>query len=449
MGRTKNQAWPEPAIKEAGMALTPATVTGTVERMVPGGWSLLRDDKGVVLARGGIAGEQVVVEIDRKRGGTRQGHVVGILSRSKTRIAADCDVFDRCGGCDLLDHSVEAEADAKRSMVEDALLRIARLDDDTMSRVLPMKRPKTRAGLRRRARIHFDDAGMPGFFARGSHEVVLAGACPALAPDLNAVLADLTEVDYTLPGLELLIACDDEGRVSFAVTGGAPNKEAERFCRRATEAGLCTGALVRARSGRSWKPIGAPTLYGEIAPGVRGGPFRSDAATFTQATRFSARAILDAVVLGARGDCSVIELFAGAGHLSLALAERGHRVVAVESEAHAAGWLRENAQAAPYADKLTALRARVGSAAIDDICAEHGPFDVLVVDPPRTGVDAFEGVLRAADADQLVMVSCDVATGARDIAVACKAGYRLEWMLPIDAFPRTSHVEWVTRLVRD
>lgn len=431
------------------MLVAPATVTGTVERMVPGGWSLLRDDSGIVLARGGIAGEHVLVEIERKRGGVRQGRVVDVLSRSPGRCAPDCDVFDRCGGCDLLDHSPEAEADAKRSMIEDALLRIARLDDESLARVLPMKRPKTGAGLRRRARIHFDDAGMPGFFERGSHEVVVAGKCPALAPDLDAVLADLTEVDYTLPGLELLLACDDEGRVSFAVPGGAPIKEAERFCRRATEAGLCTGALVHAKSGRSWKPIGSPTLYGEIAPGVPGGPFRSDAATFTQATRFSSRAILEAVVLGARGDGAVLELFAGAGHLSLALAERGHRVVAVESEPHAAGWLRENALAAPYADRLTPLRARVGTAAIDDICGDHGPFDVLVVDPPRTGIDGFEGVLRAADAEQLVMVSCDAATGARDIATARKAGYRLDWMLPIDAFPRTSHVEWVTRLVRD
>lgn len=430
------------------MTAPPAVVTGTVERMVPGGWSLLRDEGGVVLARGGLAGEHVRVEVDKRRGGTRQGRVVEVLSRSPGRASPDCPVFDRCGGCDLLDHSQDAEADAKRSIIEDSLLRIAKLDDTELARVLPLKRPLERTGLRRRARLHFDEVGMPGFFERESHEVVVGGACPALVSDLDDVLQELCETEYTLPDLELLIASDDDGRVSFAVAGGATLRDAEHFCRRAVDGGLCNGALVRTRRGGKWKPIGAPTLLGEIAPGVPGGPFRSDAATFTQATRFGARAILDAVVLGARGAGRVLELFAGAGHLTLALAERGHEVVAVESEPHAVEWLRENARAAAYGERITAKRGRVGSAAIDDLCVDYGPFDALVVDPPRSGVDGLDAVLRAADADVLVMVSCDPATGARDLKKARAAGYRLEWMLPIDAFPRTSHVEWVARLGR-
>jgi 23S rRNA (uracil1939-C5)-methyltransferase len=450
MVRRAASEWPEPEIKEAGAIPPPiAVVTGHIERMVPGGWSLLRDDDGVVLARGGLAGELVRVEIDRRKNGVRQGRVVDLLRRSAERTQPDCELFEVCGGCALLDHSARAEAEAKRSIVEDAMRRIARVGDDAKDRVLALRSSPSRAGLRRRARLHFDEVGMPGFFARGTHDVILAETCPALAPDLQSVLRDLREADWTLPGIDLAIACDDDGRVSFAVERGATQREAEAFLRRAVRAGVCNGGLLRGRRGRRWNPVGSPTLYGEVAPRVGGGPYRSDAATFTQATRFGGRAILEAVVQGAEGTSGrVIELFAGAGHLSLALAEAGHEVVAIESDAHSSGWLRDNALTSPWPERVTALRARVGSTTVEDLCTEHGPFELLVVDPPRSGVDGWKRVLDAADADHLVMVSCDPATGARDLRIAVDAGYTLEWVLPIDAFPRTSHVEWVARLSR-
>jgi 23S rRNA (uracil1939-C5)-methyltransferase len=91
---------------------------------------------------------------------------------------------------------------------------------------------------------------------------------------------------------------------------------------------------------------------------------------------------------------------------------------------------------------------RARRAYIDDALS-FDAHDVLVADPPRTGIPGFAGLLARSAARRLVLVSCDLATGARDLAVARTAGFALTWIRPIDAFPRTSHLETVSLLERE
>src|SRR5690606_35557620 len=109
-----------------------AVVEGTIERMVPGGLGLLRDEEGIVLSRGGLVGERVRVEVESRRGGVRQGQVVHISGRSPERVTPDCGAHPRCGGCDLLDLSERAQGDAKEEIVRDALRRTGRLTPEQL-----------------------------------------------------------------------------------------------------------------------------------------------------------------------------------------------------------------------------------------------------------------------------------------------------------------------------
>lgn len=442
-------------MKEEGAAPPPLVVEGTVERMVPGGLGLLRDDEGIVLARGGLVGERVRLEVTSRRGGVRQGQVVHVFQRSPERVEPDCGVHPRCGGCDLLDLSAQAQGDAKQQMVEDALRRIARLDDEQMRSVRPLERAPLHAGARRRARFRIDELGAIGFVARGSHDLVPLEGCPALAAPLDAALKDLSEADFLVPRTTLQLACDDDERVSLAITDSSSRRDAERFARRAVESGIATGSLVLSGRGRPWAHFGDPTLHGEVAPGCEGGPYRSDAATFTQATRFGGAVIAQRVLEGAAAfgggtagskPTRVLELFAGAGHLTFPLAASGASVVAVEGDGQASDWLARNVERAPFSSRIEAHEARVGEHTLDAMLVESGPFDVLVADPPRTGIDGFRSLLEVLSVQRLVLVSCDPATGARDLKVALDRGYSLSWLAPIDAFPRTSHVEWVAAL---
>lgn len=421
-----------------------------MERLVPGGLGLLRDDSGVVLLRGGLPGERVRARITRLRGGVRHGVVVDVFERSPARISPDCGLHPRCGGCDLLDLSAEGQAAAKREMVLDALRRIARLEGDDLERVAPLVRAPLAARARRRARLTVDDEGAPGFFAPGSHEVVaLEDGCPALTAPLEEAARELADELELPPRVTLQLACDDDGRVSLAV-GNASKPELRALAREAEGRGIVTGALVLGRRGQVVEGFGDPVLLGEVAPGAPGGPYRSDAATFTQATRFGGHAILDEVLsaLGPLEGRRVLELFAGAGHLTLPMAAAGASVLAVEGDARAFHWLERNAVTGGLDDRVHRRRGFIEGGSVHALLEGEARFDALVLDPPRTGVPGFAAVLDGLEVDRLVMVSCDPATGARDLGIARSRGFVLERLVPIDAFPRTSHVEWVASLSR-
>jgi len=114
-------------------------------------------------------------------------------------------------------------------------------------------------------------------------------------------------------------------------------------------------------------------------------------------------------------------------------------VVAIESAGSAVRDLRRNLESnAVWADVIGGDAARE-----IDAC---GHFDLVVVDPPRAGLDA--GVIAALAARTpraLVYVSCDPATLARDAARLAEAGLTLRSATPVDLFPQTYHIETVAR----
>ena len=145
------------------------------------------------------------------------------------------------------------------------------------------------------------------------------------------------------------------------------------------------------------------------------------------------------------GEETVVDLYCGAGTITLALAEKAKQVIGVEIVPEAV----ENA---------TLNAARNGMDNVEFLCADAGQAarqlaqrgvapDVLVVDPPRKGLDetARDAILKMLP-PRIVYVSCDPATLARDVAELCGAGYVLERAQAFDLFPRTNHVETVVLL---
>jgi 23S rRNA (uracil1939-C5)-methyltransferase len=399
--------------------------------------------------RGGLPGESVTAEVSGQRGGVRFADVVQLRGRSRERVDPDCGAHPECGGCDLLDFSAAAQADAKEEMIQDALRRTAKLSSAELMHVAPLARAELGAGARRRARWHVDEEGGVGFYSRSSRDLVPLGACPAVDPLLDTLLTDLAEADWCVGPCDIAAACDDDGRVCIALSNARSKRDAERLARRAVESGTCTGALVLNRRGRVTSRWGDTVLQGELAQRAPGGPYRSDAATFTQATRFGALQIQDAVLKTARElrDKRVLELFAGAGHLTLPLAAAGAEVHAVEGDSQAYQWLERNVAASPVASRISTEHAFLGERWLDGGPGRH-EVDALVVDPPRAGFPALGGFLDALEPRLVALVSCDLATGARDLRQALDKGYTLERLRPIDAFPRTAHVEWVAQLRR-
>jgi 23S rRNA (uracil1939-C5)-methyltransferase len=164
-----------------------------------------------------------------------------------------------------------------------------------------------------------------------------------------------------------------------------------------------------------------------LEPGMRGGPWE-----FAQASA-AGNAALVAVARAALGPGPgrLLELYAGAGNFTRVFADAGWDVV--PSDAARPASPPRGFELGPADAVLTRL---------------GGPFDAIVLDPPRTGAkEATAGIARHAPRT-VIYISCDSATLARDAARLCDAGYRAERAWPIDVMPQTAHVEVVLRLVR-
>jgi 23S rRNA (uracil1939-C5)-methyltransferase len=145
--------------------------------------------------------------------------------------------------------------------------------------------------------------------------------------------------------------------------------------------------------------------------------------------------VIDVVM--AHAPSVVIDAYAGAGATAIALAERGARVTAIELDAAAARWVAANLPAG----------SRSVVARVEDAIEGALPADVVIVNPPRAGVDerVTAALQESATPRAIVYVSCNPATLARDVLRLSR--YRIASMTSFDMFPQTAHVETVCELV--
>ena len=370
--------------------------------------------------------------------------MLDVLTPSTARVAPDCVVASSCGGCDWLHLSATAQAHNKAALADDALRRIARLGEDVVAAV---RRPLVSAPLgaslelvgRRRTRVVIGTNGEATYSAASSHERVSVTSCGALHPLLDRALTALPSARLPV-GTTVRLAIDDRGHVVAATSVAA--------ARALFQAGVVVGAVVPDHKDEAHNAVvvGDPTLVGEVTAGRFAAV--ADAATFAQATRHGGLAItqavlaaVDDVIDGAR----VLELFCGSGHLTLPLAMRASSIQAVEGNHRALRHLEHNRSLVSGAIHAEAAFIDAGFPFATDI-------DVVVIDPPRTGLVGgralFVGMFKNPRIARVVMVSCDPATGARDLRAAIDSGFTLTAVTPIDAFPRTHHLEWVASLSR-
>ena len=194
------------------------------------------------------------------------------------------------------------------------------------------------------------------------------------------------------------------------------------------------------------------TLYGSdtIEDTLCGLRFRLSARSFYQVNHDQAERLYDAAVrlAGLTEKNSVLDLYCGAGTITLCLARHAGKAYGVEIIDAAIRDARENA-ARNGLENTEFFCADAGEAALE--FARRGvKLDVIVVDPPRKGVsrDVIAAMLEMAP-KRIVYVSCDPATLARDVKFLREGGYALTHAEAFDLFPRCAHVETVILLTRE
>ena len=432
------------------------------------GQGVARVEGLAVFVAGAIRGERVKIKIAHLGHTAAYGDILQVLQPSPERREPACPYARDCGGCVFWHMSYEEELRAKAQRVTDALNRIGGQSLDTV----PITGSPARTGYRNKAQYPVATVkGRPeaGFFRPRTHQVVPVSRCRIQGREADQARETLVRwmTENRVPpydektGTGLVrhlyvrtARATGQVLVCLVVNGdGIPQetKLVENLLK--TVDNLCTICLsIHKKPGNAVLGDKFVTLYGPgyIEDTLCGLRFRLSPRSFYQVNRDQAERLYETAIglAGLTGTETVLDLYCGTGTITLALSRRAGKVIGVEIIPAAIRDAKENALRNHV--KNAEFFCADASQAAKKFAEEGIHPDVIVVDPPRKGLD--ETVVKAMAQmapEKIVYVSCDPATLARDIKRLTEQGYTLTHAEALDMFPRCAHVETVVLLSRE
>lgn len=402
------------------------TVSLAIDAIAAGGDGVGRSEGLVVFVPRTAPGDVVTATISGK-GHFARGTLRSITRPSPVRIEPPCEHYrrERCGGCQIQHMTYDSQLAAKQRMIADAIRRIGKRDVEpppiTASPEEWRYRVKLTLAIRRRgdgwiAGLHpYDDPG----------RVFALADCPVTDRRVVATWREILGASGFFPDVPAL-----RGSVRWTAEGGVFTLEGARrwpWAREFFDAVPSVAAVY-------WEPAdGERRLVADRRVD------RTPAASFAQVNPAVASLLFEYVrreVLS-HAPTAAIDAYAGAGALSSALASCGVAATAIELDA----------DAARYASEHLVAPSRAIAGRVEDVLGEVPQADVIVVNPPRSGLHERVPALLARDPlpRAIVYVSCDPATLARDLGRLPQ--FRIAGLHAFDMFPQTSHVETVCTLI--
>ena len=411
-----------------------------------------------------IVGETCRVRIEKAAKTWAAGKIVEILEKSPHRINRACPVAKLCGGCAFHHMDYEEEARMKAHRVQTCLNRMAGEQIEN----LPILAAPTCEGYRNKAQYPVSvkkGKAYAGFFRQGTHEVVENQRCLILPEESDAVkdiVIDYVNQYRVMPydekshkGLLRHIyvrrgAVSGQILVCLVLNGRRLPKPEVLIERLKKIPGFTTLVIsVNTKVGNTVLGEEYITLYGPgyIEDTLCGLKFRLSPRSFYQVNHHQAQRLYEAAISRAEitKKDTVLDLYCGVGTITLAMAKAAGKVIGVEVVPQAVEDAKANA-ARNGIENAEFFCGDAGQAALE-LEKQGIQADVVVVDPPRKGLnaDTIEALARFAPR-RIVYVSCDPATLARDVALLKERGYRLADAVAADLFPRCAHVESVVCL---
>lgn len=399
-----------------------------------------RHEGRVVFVPGAAPGDRVRVRVVEQHGNYARAAMLHRCAAGPAYREPPCPWVGACGGCPWQHVDYTTQVAAKERNVLESLKRIAGV---MPRRPLPILPAPSQWGYRHRIRLHTDARRALGYRRPRSHDLVEIGHCAIAEPEVSALLPALRTLVAALATAIDDVEIASNGRGAVVIDMAARGRFAER-----------DGATVQAwlsatpgvagvgLRGRDWtRRFGETTLTVHASPDAP--PMTQRLGSFTQVNpagnRLLVRTVVDLVDSGA----AVLDLFCGAGNLSLPIARVAASVLGVDQDA---GGIADAAASARTAGLGT---VRFETAAADRFLRRRGlgGATLVVLDPPRTGAAQVVAQLARLRPPRILYVSCDPATLARDVRALAGAGYAVDRVQPIDLFPQTEHVETVLEAV--
>lgn len=412
-------------------------------------------------------GDEITAHILKVKKSYAFAKIESVDKPSPDRIAPECPVYLKCGGCVFSHMSYEAEKEIKANHVRECFRRIGGVDPEFE----PIIGGETDKRYRNKAQypVAYENGEIKtGFYSPHSHRVIHCPDC-LLQPDefegILGVFADYVKKnnvsiydETTHRGLLRHIyirkgSASGEIMVCAVINGSRLPDENALVEKLLTKEKNIKSIIINSNTKDTNVILGdkCRTLWGSdyITDILCGLKFRISPLSFYQVNRNQAERLYGkaAEYANLTGNETVMDLYCGAGTIGLSMADKTKEIIGVEIVPEAIEDAKINAEI----NGINNARFICGDAAqaAETLKAEGIRPDVIILDPPRKGCSP-EMVKSAAEfnPERIVYVSCDPATLARDCGLFKELGYTAVKATPVDMFPRTGHVETVALLVR-
>lgn len=411
------------------MNLQPETFDIQLDKLTYGGDAIGRlPDSRAVFVPFGLPGERVRVRLVEEKKNFARGEIVEVIDPSKDRIQPRCRHFGECGGCHYQNLPYEKQLQAKTDILIDQLKRIGKIENPPVKPMVICPNPWN---YRNHVQFSLDENGKLGFQAPNSNKVIPITECHLPELSINSLWPQLEfEPQTDVERVSLRLGVDDD--LMLALESDSPEPPELEI-----EAGVSIAHVYEENT---------VILAGSdhILMRVLGRDFKVSAASFFQVNTIMAGKMVEHLLtsLPISPTTTLLDVYCGVGLFSAFLAPKCGRVIGIESSESACEDFTVNLEEFDnvelYEDEAEAVIPQL----------EAKP-DIVLVDPPRAGLDkaVVDGIL-IQNPSLIVYVSCDPSTLARDAARLINGGYKLKEVTPFDLFPQTYHIESISLFER-
>lgn len=433
-----------------------------------GGDGVAKPDNFTLFIPETVPGDTVLAEVTEAKKTYGRAKVLEVLQAGPERVMPACSYFASCGGCSLQQLSYMEQLKAKRKIVQDSLTRIGGFKDidHLVKPVLGMTNPwyyrnkiavPVQPDSKRQLRT--------GFYEKGTHNIVEMDKCLLQADPGNEIWQTVVFLarEYGLQPYDekthqgvlrhILIRVARRTNEALVVlvlnTQGFPQEKelAKEIMKRHPQV---VGVVKNTNTKKTNAILGShtETILGKDHMIDYVGPlaFKVSARSFFQVNPQQAEVLYQVAkeYAGLTGKEHVLDLYSGIGTIALYLAPAAKKVTGIEVVPEAIEDAKKNAE---FNNLNSAIFVHGDVAEL--LTQKKYQADVIVVDPPRKGLDltVIEGMVKMGP-QRIIYVSCNPATMARDLKEITNHGYTIRAVQPVDMFPQTPHVECVVLMSR-
>ncbi|KAB2331940.1 23S rRNA (uracil(1939)-C(5))-methyltransferase RlmD [Bacillus mesophilum] len=439
----------------------------TIKRLGINGEGVGYFKKQVVFVPGALPGEEVVVEATKVHPKFSEGKIKKVRKKSQHRVVPPCPVYDQCGGCQLQHLEYTQQLKEKRDIVIQSLERHSRLkvEDLNIKQTIGMDNPWS---YRNKSSFQVGTQNgkvLAGLYGLNSHKLINIEQCAVQHPQTNAAVKTVKQV---LQDLQIPIYHEKtrKGIVRTIVARVGIQTGELQIVLITAKKELPKKALIIEKIKNSLPEVksiiqninGQKTslIFGEETFNLDGSDFIQEtlgdlqfelsARTFFQLNPEQTVKLYDEVKKAAAltGKEKVADAYCGVGTIGLWVADGASEIRGMDIIPESIQDAKKNAKR--HGIKHSKYVTGKAEELLPKWVKEGWKPDVIIVDPPRTGLDrALIQTILNVKPKKVVYVSCNPSTLAKDIDVLSKK-YNVEMIQPVDMFPQTSHIEVVTEL---